>query len=153
MAFLAAAPAALSIASTVIGGAGALYGGKQEKEAGKEEAERLRKRGIARRAEAGAAAREELRQGRLVKSRAQAVAAAGGGNLSDPSLVNLMGDLEGETQYRALVRMFEGADEAEGLNEVAFAREKEGKALATSSYLRGANSVLSGVAQLKSKYA
>lgn len=143
----------IGIAATVLSAIGSVAGGSSAQKTANSEADQLIARAKARRAEGGAAAREELRQKRLIKSRAQAVAAAQGANLSDPSLVNLMGDLEAEGQYRALSRMFEGDDEARGYEDTAAARRKEGKALKKAGLLRGVTSVLSGVSSLRSKYA
>lgn len=142
----------IGIASTVLSGIGAIATGRSVKKASESEADQLVARAKARRAEGGAAAREEIRQKRLIKSRAQAVMAAQGANLSDPTLVNLMGDLEAEGQYRALSRLFEGDDEARGLEEAARIRRKEGKAAQKAGLFRGVTNVLSGVSSLRSRY-
>ena len=92
-----------------------IYSGVQKKRAADDQARQMRHKAAARRAESGSESREEKRQGRIKMSRAQAVAAAGGGSLADPTIVNLMGDLEAESEYRALTRLYEGEEEARGL--------------------------------------
>jgi hypothetical protein len=143
---------ALSTVATVLSGIAPVLAGTAAKKSADQEAEQIVARAKARRAEGGAAAREELRQSRLIQSRAQAVAAAQGADLSDPSLVNNFGDLAAEGQYRALARLYEGEDEARGLEAVARARKKEGRASRTAGYVRSATNVLTGVASLKGKY-
>jgi hypothetical protein len=51
---------------------------------------------------------EEKRVGDVLASRALAVAAASGGGVSDPTVVKLMSDIEGEAYYRANVALYEG---------------------------------------------
>lgn len=60
-------------------------------------------------------AMEERRQGRLAASRALAVAAASGGGVSDPSIVDLISRTEGEAHYRASIALYEGEAEARRL--------------------------------------
>lgn len=118
-----------------------LYSGVQKKRSADDEAKQMRHKAAARRAESGSAAREERRQGRIKKSRAQAVAAAGGGSLADPTIVNLMGDLEAESEYRALTRLYEGEEEALGLETGAKIRKREGKVALVTSVLSSADSL------------
>ena len=61
------------------------------------------------------AAIEERRQGRLVSSEAQAIAAASGGGALDPTIINLLADVETETDFRAETALFEGEEAARGL--------------------------------------
>lgn len=61
------------------------------------------------------AAEEERRQARLAASRSLAVAAASGGGVSDPTVVNLIASAHGEGAYRAGVAMYEGETKARKL--------------------------------------
>lgn len=140
------------IAGTALSVAGPIYAGSKASDAAGDEAEQLRRRAGARRGEAQRAAAEERRQNRFARSRAQAVIASQGGSLADPGAVNYMGDLEAEGEYAALARLYEGYDEAEGLDAAARARRREGKAARTAGYLRGFTNALMGVETLRSKY-
>jgi hypothetical protein len=51
---------------------------------------------------------EEERQGRLLASRALAVAAASGAGVSDPTMVRVIANAHGEAAYRASVALYEG---------------------------------------------
>jgi len=56
---------------------------------------------------------EDKRQAELIASRAVAVAAAGGGGVNDPTVINLLEDIEAEGAYRAAVAMYEGESQAD----------------------------------------
>lgn len=56
---------------------------------------------------------EDSRQGRLAESRARAVAASGGGQVSD--IANLIGDLNAESKYAAFTSLYEGETRARDL--------------------------------------
>lgn len=60
-------------------------------------------------------AREEQRQGRYAASRALAVAAASGGGVSDPTIVNLIAKGKGEATYKANVALYQGEAKARQL--------------------------------------
>jgi len=72
------------------------------------EAAEAEKAGILAFAIAQREAAEQKRQSRLVASRALAVAAASGGGVSDPTIVNILAGIEGEGAYRAQVALYEG---------------------------------------------
>lgn len=69
---------------------------------------------------------EAQHQARLVQSRALAVAGASGGGISDPSIVNLLGKIEGEGAYRAALKLYEGEDRARAMRQGAVTRRYEG---------------------------
>ena len=58
---------------------------------------------------------DEQRQGRLISSRAQAIAAASGAGALDPTIVNILGDIDTEAEIRALTALYEGDERASGL--------------------------------------
>jgi hypothetical protein len=64
------------------------------------------------RASAQRTAYEERRIGRIAESRAVAVAAFGGGGVDDPTVLNIIGDIHQETEYRALFAIYEGGQKA-----------------------------------------
>lgn len=133
MAFLAAIPAWVYVATSV---AGTIFSAVSQQQAGRE-AEKATKRqadaaelNAQRQAEAAGfeaaqleqiageetaiaqrRASEERRRGRLLESRALALGAAGGG-AGDPTVVNIISDLAGEGEYMAAVRIYEGEEAA-----------------------------------------
>lgn len=79
------------------------------------------------------AAEEQRRQGELIQSRAIALAAAGGGSVADPGVVNLLARNAGETAYRSSVALYEGEDRARTMRESASAKEYSGYAAELSA--------------------
>lgn len=144
--------AGLAAAGQMFSGVSSIVGGIAAKRSADSEADQLRRKAGARRAEGVAGAIEERRQGRLNESRARAVAAASGAGVTDPTVVNLMGDIQADADYRALSRMYEGEEEAAGLDAAAKARKREGRAARLAGGLKGVGSILSGVDTLRSKY-
>lgn len=58
---------------------------------------------------------EELRKGRYEASRALAVAAASGGGVTDPTIVNLLSKVKGESVYRSSLALYAGESRARKL--------------------------------------
>lgn len=82
-------------------------------------------------------AAEERRQAGLQASRALAVAAASGGGVSDPTIVNLIAATRGEGARRAAVALYEGEAKARKLRlEAAATRVSGADALAEGSARR-----------------
>ena len=86
---------------------------------------------------------EDARLKAHMESRALAVAAAGGGGVDDPTMVNLIGDLNAEGEYRIMSRLYVGQDEATGLREQAYAARREGDAALQAGYVGAATTVMS----------
>jgi hypothetical protein len=122
-------------------------------------------------------AMEKQREKRLVQSRAQAVAAASGGGALDPGVLDIMGGIEDQGNYNALVALYEGESsarnyesqanltrwegrqaqqasnmEAWGSRTQGRMSRAEGRNKAMSSYIGAAGSALSGGSSLYSKY-
>jgi hypothetical protein len=82
----------------------------------------------------------ERRRAMLLKSRALAVAAAsGGGGVEDPTVSKLIADINAQGEMNALGALYEGEEEATGLELGGQVRRSEGRARATSSILGGAS--------------
>lgn len=77
---------------------------------------------------------EDQRQARLVQSRAIAVAAASGGGLSDPTIVNLLGRIKGEGAYRAALDLYQGTDRARTTRLAAEGKRYEGELSELAGY-------------------
>lgn len=82
-------------------------------------AEAMEQRAGQERASAQRQAIEQRRQGRLVSSRARAVAAASGGAVTDPTVTGILADIDTEAEYRALTGLFQGEEMARGLEHGA----------------------------------
>lgn len=102
---------------------------------------------------------EQLRQSRLLQSRAVALAAASGGGVSDPSIVNLMGQIAGEGAYRGMVALYKGEEQARALRMEAAARRYDAAAARRGGEIRAGayesaavGSLLKGGLSLFEKY-
>jgi hypothetical protein len=130
-------PAVLSGAAGGLSAYSMLQSGRAARKQGEDirtssilEAQQLRRQAGNSIASAQRQALEEKRRSDLVQSRALAVAAAGGGSASDPTVVRILSDLEGEGAYRAAVALYGGQDRAAQLRDAADSRVFEGEAAA-----------------------
>lgn len=111
------------------------------------------------RANAQRKAEEQRRLSSIRSSRAQAVAAASGTGTLDPSVIDIIGDLEAEGQYRSDLEMYEGEMRARDYETSAELRRYEGKEArragkmnAQTGYMKATSSLLKGTTSLADKY-
>lgn len=169
---------ALLAASTLIGGIAAIQQGNAQRAAGEAQARAAEHQAQLRNAQAVAmeqsagqeraasqrAAIEEQRKGRLIGSRAQAIAAASGGGALDPTIVNLLGDIGTEQEFRSATALYQGEERARALEYVAVlqragmagdlyaaeASRSAGEAARNRALLAGAGTVAGGAGRLVS---
>lgn len=151
-----AAGTALTIAGTIQQGRAARAAGEAEAIAAGSRATALRQQAGQERAISQRGAIEERRRGEFVTSRAQALAAASGAGALDPTIVGILGDLETETEFRALTALYEGEQAARGLEFGAegelFAGEvarRAGRAAQRRSFLKAGGQFLEGAVSLR----
>lgn len=131
---------------------GHIFEGREAKKAAKKEARQLRRRAGLRRASGQRAANEERRDARYLASTARARAAAGGGNLADPTLVNIFADIEAEGEYNALSRLWDAEEMALGDEAAAKARKREGRTAEIMGYLKAGASIFENATGFGGKY-
>jgi hypothetical protein len=136
----------------IVAAAGTLLQGASAKQAAESEASQLESIAGQTRAASQREMANRRRAARYAQSRAQALAAASGAGASDPSVVDLISDLEGEGEYGALAAMFEGEDRARGLEFGATLSRKQGQAAMSSSALKAGSTLLSGGSSWYDKY-
>lgn len=138
---------AAAIGGTLLDAGGTILGSRSQAKDLKRQANQFDDMAGNTRASSQRAAREERRQARLAASRGLAVAAASGGGASDPTVVNMMADLEGEGEYRALSAMYEGETQARQYEAEAKARRKEAKNVKRAGLLKAGSTILSSAAK------
>lgn len=165
---------ALAVASTAVSAIGTLTSGSQQADAYKAEgkaqksiadyqASQLRYRAGQEKASSQAAAEQERRKARLAISRGTAVAAASGGGVSDPTVMDILAGLRGEGEYNAKSALYEGEETAKGLEAQAVAAENGGayesaaaaykaKATRRASYVQAGGTLMSGAASFYDKF-
>lgn len=136
--------------SAVVSIAGQQKSKKAAKSDAKFQAKQLAESAAISRAAGQRAAAEERRQSRLVESAIQA--RAGGGGM-DQTVVNLIADVAGEGEYRALTALYEGETGAVGREAQAGAALRTGRAQASASNYQSAGTALSAASSMFSKYS
>lgn len=163
MAFLAAVIPYISAIAGVAGSAmqanAAREAGKAGQEAKEYEAKRYEEQAIASVASAQREMLNERRKKELIVSRAQALAAFGGGSVNDPTIQNIIGDLDGEGAYREAIALYQGEEEARKLNTAAGLSRMEGlnlrkggEATSRAYAIQGVSSAISSASSLYAKY-
>ena len=140
--------AELAVIGSIIQGVGAIAGGVAANNAAQEEARQMDERGREEFAASQREAQERRREGRVVNSRAQAVAAASGAGADAPTIVRLMSDTAGQAEYNAQSDTYGGRQRRAGLRDNARARRAEGQASLLGSFFDAAGSFAGGADKL-----
>jgi hypothetical protein len=93
-----------------------------------------------------------VREGKLQQSRVLALVAASGAGASDPSVVNALARMAGETQYAKDVALYEGDVEGMNYEMQASARRAEARAVKTLGYMKAASTLLSAGSTMADRY-
>ena len=91
---------------------------------------------------------DQARTARLVASRAQAVAAASGGGATDPTVLKVISDINGEGVYRAGVALYGGKEKARVLEMGAETKTYEGEVAAAGGEMRSSAYQIAGLGSL-----
>lgn len=134
---------AAQVLGTVISAVGSMQQGRAQQQAANYEASQLEQNAQQERAASQRQAMEQRRQGRLAQSRGLALAAASGAGASDPGVLDIMGDIDAEGEYRALTALYEGEERARGRQTQANLRRYEGKAAKRAGNMQAMSTVLS----------
>lgn len=152
---MAQAMMAAQLAGTAMSVVGSIEEGNQARRAANFQAAQAIQQAGQERATGQRAALEARREANLADSRAQAIAAAGGGG-GDVGTINLRAAIRSEGDYNALRAMYQGEDKAVGLETAASAKKYEGQQAKRASVIRAVGQGLSGMGgnpSLMQKYA
>ena len=135
--------------SAGLSGIGTIAAGVAEKNAADYEAQQLEMKAKEETAAAQREAIDKRREGTIINSRAQALAAASGAGAGTdaPTIVKLMGKTAGEAEYNAGTSMYGGKSRAAGLRDSAKGRRASGKASLLGSVFSGFGSAAGGIAK------
>ena len=147
--------AGLELLGTVIGGVGTMMAGGAAQANANYEAQQLDMKAKEETAAAQREAIEKRREGEILNSRAQAVAAASGGGagFDAPTIVNIMTKTAGEADYNARTVLYGGESRARGLRDSAKGRRASGKASMLGSVVSGMGQIAGGVGKTVSDAA
>ena len=149
MAQLAPILMAAGIATTVIG---QVQSGRAAKDAADLQAQMAETQGNEVNAAKQRQALEAKRQGRLATSRARALAANSGAGADDPTVMNIMGDLETQSEYNAMSRLYEGQAAQNNLQLQARASRAMGKQARNQAILQATGTLLDGGSSLYERF-
>jgi hypothetical protein len=127
---------------------GTLAAGRQANEAGQWQAREHERVAMAERAAAQREAEQVERRADLAQSRLQTVGAASGLSATDPTALNLEGEIASHGDLQARMTRYGGDDRATGLRGQADMARYSGKAAQTASYYRAAGTILGGIGGL-----
>lgn len=153
MAWLAAAAPYLTAASAVIGVGTTLMAGKQQNDMAAFEAGQMIESAKAERAVSQREAEQERKRSKYLQSRAKSLAAASGASANDPTIENIIGGLDAEGEYRALSALYNGEQQAEGMEMGAKVRRIEGRNARRAANYRAAQTIMGAGSSLYETYA
>jgi len=151
---------ALTLAGGAVSAGGSLLAGASQAQSATAQAtatsQMLRQKAADEAAAAAVAARQKRRKADYAISRARAVAASAAGNATDPTTLNVLGDIRKEGEYQAALKTWEGEQTAANLRAQAMNTYNIGQANAsaakTASYFDAAGTMLSAAGKAGSAY-
>lgn len=141
--------AELALIGTFISAFGTVASGVAADRSARQDALNLEAAGKEEMAASQREAAAKRREGALVNSRAQALAAASGGGAGTdaPSIVRLMSQTAGESEFNAQTALYGGRTRQLGAKQAAGARRAEGRASLLGSALSGFGTLAKGAGQ------
>ena len=152
MAFLAAAAPYIAAATTVVGAYSSIQQGKAQEANQKLIALQQEREANETQVEAQRQAQQERKRAKYVRSRAIAVAGASGAGVSDPTVSDILSDIDTEGEMNALNALWSGDATASSLRAGAGARRRSGRAASTAGYTSAATTALRGGVQFNEDY-
>jgi hypothetical protein len=143
----AAAGGPMALLGTGLQVAGAIGQGLAAKKEGKFAEEAYKRQGTEELAEATRQAEERRQKTALVLSRERAVAADSGAGVTNPTILDIMGDTAQRGEYQAGLDLFSGKNKAAGSFDKAAAAKYKGNAAFAGSILEGLGKGATGLAK------
>lgn len=137
-----------SLAGTVISAAGTMAAASQQQAAANWQALEYERQAKAERAAAQTDSMEQQRRKDLALARLQTVAAASGFSATDPTALDLAGDIQQYGTYRQQLVQYGGEDRAAGLKGQATAARMAGQAAASGARFKAIGTLLGGFSGL-----
>ena len=141
----------LGLGGNLLSGAGSIAGGMNAAQMAKAQARILERQAEEEKAAARREAMRKREEGERIGSRQLALAAASGGGVNDPTVLNIMGDTAAETEIHAEEIEYGGSVRAADLLNQASAVRAGGQQMKTAGIIKGIGSIASGGASLYDK--
>jgi hypothetical protein len=142
---MAAAAAIAGIIGTGLQVMGSLQAGKAQQAALNFEAKQREAKAAEERAASQRTAIDKRHEGELVMSRQKALAAASGGGVVNPNILDLYGETAERAEYNAASEIYGGESRARGQIDQAAAARMKGKAAMKGSIFEAAGTGFSGL--------
>lgn len=97
-------------------------------------------------------AAETYRKGQIMLGDQRAAIAASGGSLTDPSVIDIMGDTAAEIDLAARTDIYKGEQQARGYNDAAVNSRISGQNALKASYIGAAGGLFSGISNMYSRF-
>lgn len=97
-------------------------------------------------------AQQRYREGELILSQQRAAVAGSGGDLSDPSVINLMDDVKDRTAYAADSDIYKGKQQAKGYNDAAEVAGYNADKSMDAAWLSAGASLFGGITDMYSRF-
>lgn len=143
---------AAQVVGAVVSSAGTIMGGNAANAAAKAQAKQYEMAAAQARAIGGRDAEKERRQGDRVAGKAQALLAAGGGMATDPTALDIRGDIAAETEYNALMALSDSETRARQLEFGGAMTRWEGQQAKKASRFKAAATILGSGMSMMDKY-
>lgn len=140
------------IAGSALSAGSSILGANSEAKQYKSAARQLERQAGQTRASSQRSAIEERRKAELLSSRGLAVAAASGGGADDPTVVNLLADIDAQGEYNALSQLYSGNEEALGQEAQAKSYRKAAKNAKTAGLLKAGGTILSAGSSIADRF-
>lgn len=137
--------AEIALIGSLISAAGSVVGGINANNAAQAEAAQLEMQGKEEFAAEQRDAMAKRREGRLINSRIQSLAAASGAGADSPTIVRLMAGTAQEAEYNAGTAMYGARSRRRGAFDRATAARASGQASLLGSMFNAAGTAMSGV--------
>jgi len=98
-------------------------------------------------------ASEQRRQAGIINSRVQALAAGSGASATDPTVLNIEGNIAKEGEYNALTALYNGDTQAGSMRAEAVNVQKSGANAASAGSMNAFSTILSRGSSLYDKYS
>lgn len=152
MAWLSAAAPYITAGAGAVSAISAIQEGNRLKAARDLEVRQLEADALAEAATAQRAAETERKRARLLQSRVRALSAASGAGAFDPTIVDIMSDIQQEGELRALNALYEGGTAAQGLEFSANIRRREGREARRAGSIRAVDRLFSTTGSIATRY-
>lgn len=140
----------MMIASAAMSAGGTIAAGNNAKASADAQARQLKQQANAAEAEGTYRAEQDAREAKIMESRAQAVAAASGAGASDKTVLDIMGRIQKEGEFRALADLYVGSNQGALYRADAANTRTEGKNAQEQSYLAAVGGAMKSYAWYKS---